>query len=351
MIDQEMGEGAAVLAPPAAPVKVEEKPVDNEAAPGAPAAEVPVAEGKKPRRRSKTSAAIPILTEIAAETATPASEPVPAIAAESTAWETPVPAKSETGRRKRKTTAEGVRTFKSSDSGDWEIESVEPPAPALKRATRELSLDKAGRAAEVEAEEDFFLIDEWGGEKGPKKSGGKKPDWDVDNVLAEMFMETESLKRFDEEGSCAFTLALIRGFAEAEAGAVFIKKETKDSIHLRVMSAFGNNRNNIQDLTFPPRQGVVGSAVTRNQIVFVERIAEDARHHPEADGWAGTASSVICVPINFKEHTLGALQLINKRDDPFWSEDELTLVRFLADKLGERLGHIDEMRSTVRRLK
>jgi signal transduction histidine kinase/CheY-like chemotaxis protein len=77
-------------------------------------------------------------------------------------------------------------------------------------------------------------------------------------------------------------------------------------------------------------QGIAGWVAQNRQSVIVNRVSEDPRFCPEIDEKVGFHTvSVLAVPLQVRDETVGVLELVNKLNDDFDSDD-LALVETLA---------------------
>jgi signal transduction histidine kinase len=77
-------------------------------------------------------------------------------------------------------------------------------------------------------------------------------------------------------------------------------------------------------------QGVGGTAVATRQIIVAQDTRQDDRFYPDIDERTGvTTNSIMAVPLQFHDFSLGVLELVNKAEGAFTIEDQ-TMAETLA---------------------
>jgi cAMP and cAMP-inhibited cGMP 3',5'-cyclic phosphodiesterase 10 len=70
-------------------------------------------------------------------------------------------------------------------------------------------------------------------------------------------------------------------------------------------------------------QGVGGTAVATGQIIVVHNTRKDERFYSGIDERTGvTTTSIMAVPLQFHDISLGVLELVNKAEGEFTAEDQ-----------------------------
>ncbi len=81
-------------------------------------------------------------------------------------------------------------------------------------------------------------------------------------------------------------------------------------------------------------EGVAGSVIETGTPVIVPDCQKDPRWAGRVDAKTGfTTKSMICVPLTVKKAVFGCIQIINKKDDSAYDEDDLELVTKLSQGL------------------
>ncbi len=112
----------------------------------------------------------------------------------------------------------------------------------------------------------------------------------------------------------------INQIIEAEAGSLLLLDETTNELVFR-MSLHGSLRQD-PPLTLQIGQGIAGWVVKDGQPLLVPDVSADPRHLKEAAEKFGLeCRSILCVPLVIRDHVIGAIELVNKRDGKFTSGD------------------------------
>lgn len=95
-------------------------------------------------------------------------------------------------------------------------------------------------------------------------------------------------------------------------------------------AAFGEGSEAVIGLRMPLGQGLAGWVADRGEPVIVPNVYEDERFFVEIDKHSGfTTRSILCVPLQTKGRTIGAIEVMNKKSGAFNKED-MALLQALA---------------------
>jgi two-component system NtrC family sensor kinase len=112
------------------------------------------------------------------------------------------------------------------------------------------------------------------------------------------------------------------------ATSVVLYDETNDD--LLFAAASGEGSDFVRGMRLALGQGVVGWVAQQGQPVLVPNVSEDSRFFGNFDKESGfTTRSILCVPLQTKGQTIGAIEAINKESGPF-DEEDLKLLTSLA---------------------
>ncbi len=124
-------------------------------------------------------------------------------------------------------------------------------------------------------------------------------------------------------------------FLGAEAASIFVVDESTDDLVLKY--ATGEVRDKIVGLRMESGQGVVGWVVRYGEDLIVPYPGLDARFFDDVDGRTGFSTrSILCGPMRTNGHTLGAIEVLNKREGTF-DDDDLVILRAIARLLAQYL--------------
>ncbi len=113
-----------------------------------------------------------------------------------------------------------------------------------------------------------------------------------------------------------------------EAGTLFLVDEQTGDLVFRV--TVGPVASNLLGQRLPPGTGVVGRAVQTRRPVIENEAQESNSRFVETDKQTGFVSrSLLAVPMQIKDHVLGVIEVINRRDGlPFVVDDQSILTAF-----------------------
>ncbi len=167
--------------------------------------------------------------------------------------------------------------------------------------------------------------------------------WSVDSMLSDMFMETMDIYDMDEDEAVHFILKLAGKVVEAEAASVILSDVNSALADLYFAAANGPVSEEIKQIRIPRGKGIVGMSVQLGVPVAVSDVASNSNFYRTADEKTGFQTrSLLCIPLTYGERTLGALELINKKGNNYWAQEELNVLSFLSQKLGEHLGRFHD---------
>ncbi len=113
-----------------------------------------------------------------------------------------------------------------------------------------------------------------------------------------------------------------------DATSVVLVDEEKEDLYFAVAS--GEASEFVIDKRLAMGQGILGWVAQHGEPLLVADVEADNRHFGDFDEESGfKARSILCVPLQTKGQTIGAIEAINKEDGPF-TEDDLRLLNLLA---------------------
>ena len=88
-------------------------------------------------------------------------------------------------------------------------------------------------------------------------------------------------------------------------------------------------------LRFPADRGIAGAVLGTGRPLRIDDVAADARHYGGADRTTGLATrTLICAPLRSHLGALGVVQVVNRRGDGCFTDDDLSLLEALAGSVG-----------------
>ena len=126
-------------------------------------------------------------------------------------------------------------------------------------------------------------------------------------------------------------MAALQAVRAEEGSLLLLDEEANELVFVDVV---GTNRDQLVGMRMPSSEGIVGAAINQKVPLLVSDVREAPQWYPQVDQAIGFETfSVLCVPVMDRNQVLGAIELVNKRDDsPFDEEDQdiLLLVARLA---------------------
>ncbi|MCF8074650.1 MAG: response regulator [Desulfotignum sp.] len=89
----------------------------------------------------------------------------------------------------------------------------------------------------------------------------------------------------------------------------------------------GPNAEHLKDVRIPPGAGVAGWVAENQAYLLVPDTRKDDRFYPQIDDMTGMETrSLLCVPMKSKRKLIGVLEVMNKKDDSFFTEDDALIL-------------------------
>jgi transcriptional regulator with GAF, ATPase, and Fis domain len=124
----------------------------------------------------------------------------------------------------------------------------------------------------------------------------------------------------------------IRQAMDAESVSVILHDEAADQFYFRMVeSDLAESAAKVREVRFPVGQGIAGSVFRSGQAELIPDVSKDPRHYGAVDEQTKfTTRSLIAVPLQTKDKTIGVLEVLNKKTGQFEDHD----VRFLKTIAG-----------------
>lgn len=191
-----------------------------------------------------------------------------------------------------------------------------------------------------------FLIRELDTTKGfqEKGIGRELKKKDKNEVLASLFEEVfDGFEKPEEEG-INFFLDLALKYIPAESGSVAIASLNSNT--LQFVATRGPKAEGVKGLKIMMGQGIAGFSALNNCLIAVSDVHKDPRYFKGISEKIGyPTKSIICAPVTSNNIIFGILELINKKESSSFDEDDLDVIRFISEKLGEYINGIWDSRN------
>jgi signal transduction histidine kinase len=117
--------------------------------------------------------------------------------------------------------------------------------------------------------------------------------------------------------------------AEAEGASVLLWDEKRRELRFSATNT-NQERLNLVGQAVPLTGSIAGTVMLENRIVEVDDVADDPRHFPGVDEAKDFETrSILAVPMTSKDHVIGVLEVVNKRQLP-WTLDDHHYLSILA---------------------
>jgi GAF domain-containing protein len=117
----------------------------------------------------------------------------------------------------------------------------------------------------------------------------------------------------------------------AAAGALFLVDEARGDLVFQV--AIGGNAAEVKDLRVPLGHGIAGGVALSGMPLAVSQASSDPRWAKEIGEQVGyRPDSIVCVPLFHDDRVIGALQLLDKRGQPSFSNADLDVLGLFANQ-------------------
>lgn len=134
----------------------------------------------------------------------------------------------------------------------------------------------------------------------------------------------------------------------AEAGTLWVLNKERQTI--KAVAAYGESAFNILNIELEMNEGLVGKVMATGEAELIENVAQNPDWAHRVDHSSGfVTKSMITVPLAVKGKVLGALQLLNKKDIAFFSEQDISLAVALANQSALAL-HNSQMYEELQRM-
>ena len=133
-----------------------------------------------------------------------------------------------------------------------------------------------------------------------------------------------------------FAMKAAEEFMEAEASSVYELDTEKREISVRL--ARGEKGGFIKAGRLKLGEGIAGWVIQSGKPMIVEDVKKEGRFSDRFDRETGfTTRSLICVPLIIREKTMGAIQVINKKDGGPFTKEDTELLTALAPQISVAL--------------
>jgi GAF domain-containing protein len=117
----------------------------------------------------------------------------------------------------------------------------------------------------------------------------------------------------------------------AEASSLFLVDENTNELYIPI--AHGSKKKEIKQVRIPIDKGIVGFVIKTNKPLLIQDVENDQRFYQEADKITNfKTKNIIAAPLTAKDKIIGAVEVINKKNDDFFNQNDVTLLCALANQ-------------------
>ncbi|MBN2126104.1 MAG: GAF domain-containing protein [Deltaproteobacteria bacterium] len=125
-------------------------------------------------------------------------------------------------------------------------------------------------------------------------------------------------------------------FMDAEASSVYELDDESGELVVRI--ARGEKRETVSRIVLKVGEGIAGAVVQTGEPMIVQDVRTEKRFSDKFDRITGfKTKSTICVPLMRRNKAVGALQVLNKRDDRPFTANDLELLMGIAQQVAVAL--------------
>src|SRR3989475_9403089 len=119
-------------------------------------------------------------------------------------------------------------------------------------------------------------------------------------------------------------------FLHPDTWSMLLVDEVKQELYFEL--AIGKNAHGLKDVRIKIGQGIAGWVAQNQQAVIVPDVSKDTRFFGKVDEKTKMETrSIVAVPVRFRDHCLGVIELINCMDMNGFHDRDLALLEALAD--------------------
>ena len=121
-------------------------------------------------------------------------------------------------------------------------------------------------------------------------------------------------------------------FINAEASTIYELDEEANEIFIRF--ARGEKKDPVKRIRLKLGEGIAGSVVLNGEPIVVHDVCKDKRFSDKYDKLTGFKTrSLICIPLMLRDRSIGAIQVLNKKQQQPFIEEDLELLTAMAQQI------------------
>ncbi|MEO0161848.1 MAG: sigma-54-dependent Fis family transcriptional regulator [candidate division WOR-3 bacterium] len=120
-----------------------------------------------------------------------------------------------------------------------------------------------------------------------------------------------------------------KNLLKAEASSLLLLDETTNELYFA--SVTGEVSERLKNLTVPLDKGIAGACVREGKAKVVNDTTKDKDFYPQIDKSTGFVTrSIIAAPLRLSGKTIGVIEVLNKKDQQEWTEEDKDLLMLIA---------------------
>jgi len=121
--------------------------------------------------------------------------------------------------------------------------------------------------------------------------------------------------------------------SQAEASSLLLMDKARSELHFEI--ALGSKGREVQKYTVKLGEGIAGWVAQNNKSLIVNDVANDKRHLSDIGKEINyTSKTMIAVPMRVKDECIGVLEVINKKDEAVFSQEDIEWLEIFANQAG-----------------
>jgi len=121
-------------------------------------------------------------------------------------------------------------------------------------------------------------------------------------------------------------------FINAEASSIYELDEEENELFIRV--ARGEKKDLIKTVRLKVGEGIAGRVVQTGEPIVVQDVGKEKRFSDKYDHMSGFKTrSLLCVPLTLRGKTIGAIQVLNKKNHKHFTDADLEILISLSQQI------------------
>ncbi|HNB51414.1 MAG TPA: GAF domain-containing protein [Anaerolineales bacterium] len=136
-------------------------------------------------------------------------------------------------------------------------------------------------------------------------------------------------------------MAALQAVGAEEGSLLLLDEETQELVFVEVV---GQTRDRLMGTRMPKDQGIVGSVISQRAPILVEDVRLESHWYPHVAEMLGFETlTVLCVPVMDRGRVFGAIELVNKRDETAFDEEDQDVMVLVARLAAMTLTRAEEV--------